>query len=694
MEQIVGTGVARLDAPAKATGRARYAADYSAPGMLHVVLVRADTPHARLLGVDTSALPEGVCCFTAKDIPSNLLPSIKNDQPVLAQDHIRFRGEPVAIVAAPTLAEARKAAAAVHVETEALPVIESVGDALAPGAAQLFPGGNLCGEFHSTKGEPGAAFCASVLVLEDTFHLPVQDHGYLEPPAAFTELDEKGRLWLVASTQNAFADRDMIASVLKLPTERVTARAASVGGGFGGKDGNTAQIFAAVVTHFTGRPAKLVFTREETIRYAYKRHSAEVRVKMGFSAEGKILAFNGEMKMDTGAYAILGPAVLGLGVEHLPGPYDIPNVQLDGWLCYTNHTPASAMRGFGAPQGAMATETLLNRAATLLGLDPVGIRLQNAVYTGGEGTLGQRMEHSVGFADALRQFAESPFYREMVSNPQPDTGYGIAAGMMSSGMGKNVPDHATAVIEKQPCGRYLVRIGLVDIGQGSETALAMIAAQALGVGLDKIEMRMADTEDTVDSGSTAASRSTYICGNAILEAAALICEGQTRAEACSDFPEPEEANAVHAIFGFIVQGIKLHVDPVTGAVRLLDVHNVTEAGRIIHPDMMAGQIFGGIAMSAGYALSEEVRCRNGKTLEDSFASYVMPTAMDAPRMTNENVPYREESGPYGAKGVAEASTVALAPAIAAAVEQLAPGAHLNRLPLDRTEILAHLLPRS
>ena len=436
MSKVVGTSAARLDVPQKATGRARYTGDYYAPDMLHVVLVRAQAAHAKILGVEIPPLDEGTYCYTAADIPSNLLPSIMNDQPVLAAEKVRYMGEAIAIVAAPTLEQAKEIASRVRVELQLLDVVEDMQAALLEDAPRVFENGNLCSEFHSEKGTLAEDFARCDFVLEQTYEMPVQAHGFLEPEAAFTWRDEQGRLCLISSTQNAFADRSMLASVLQIPEERVTSKAATVGGGFGGKDGNTTQIYPAVVTHYTGRPAKLVFSREENIRYGMKRHSAVVYAKMGFTNGGKVLAFEGKMWMDTGAYAILGPAVLGLGTEHMTGPYYIPSVRLDGWLAYTNHAPASAMRGFGAPQSAMAVECLMNQAAERLGMDPLDIRLLNAIHRGQSGPMGALMEHSVGFEEALRKFAESDFYQEMKKHPEEGVGYGIAAGMMSSGMGK------------------------------------------------------------------------------------------------------------------------------------------------------------------------------------------------------------------------------------------------------------------
>ena len=687
MQTIIGKDIARLDAPEKAMGIAKYAGDYSAPGMLHVALCRSQIAAGKIIDVHVPTPPEGVYCFTLKDIPVNIIPSVMNDQPVLAENIVRYYGEPFAIVAADTLSAAQAFARKVTLEAEPLPLVEDPKFALNSDAPKLFQKGNLCADFHSKKGDAEKAFENSALVLENTFTLPVQSHGFLEPESAFTYKDESGRLCLISSTQNAFSDRRTLASVLNLPIENVYSKAAAVGGGFGGKDGNTSQIYPAIVTHYTGRPARYCFTREENIRYGMKRHSGKAQVKMGFAEDGKILALEGKMWLDTGAYALLGPAVIGLGMEHMTGPYYIPNVTLDGWLAYTNHTPASAMRGFGAPQSAFATESLVNLAAERLGISPLEIRRINAIHQGQSFSMGAEMEHSVGFEEALKMFRNTPFYKEMCLPRPQNVGYGIAAGLMSSGMGKHVPDTAYATVEKKPEGGWRVRAGLVDIGQGSRTVFAMLCAQALGVDVDEIEVVMADSDKTADSGSTAASRSTYVLGNAILDACEKIKQGAEKAEGKCVFPEIKGEDGVHSIFGFIVQGVKLEVNPITGAVKLLDVCNITEAGRVIHPGMIAGQIFGGIVMSAGYALSEELRYINGKSMEDGFDSYIMPTAMDAPHLTNANAEQTEESGPYGAKGIAEAATVALAPAVCAALRDIYPALEITALPIDRLQIL-------
>lgn len=695
---IVGSNMRRVDAPDKARGLAKYTADYVVPGMLRVALARAKMPHGIIRDIIVPEIPEGVYCYTAKDLPYNIIPSIKNDQPVLAADRIRFTGEPFALVAADTREAAEAFADKIQLICDPLPVVDDMVAALNEDAPKLFEQGNLCDDLHSKKGDTAAAFASCDSIFEDTFYMPVQSHGYLENESAHTYIDEQGRLALISSTQNAFDDRRVLASVLDLPLEKITSKAATVGGAFGGKDGNTAQIYSAIATWFTKRPAQYIYSREENIRYGMKRHSAVVKVKIGFDDQGLMQALTGRIFLDTGAYALLGPAVLELGTEHMTGPYYIPNIDLDGWLVYTNHTPASAMRGFGGPQAVIAVEALLDRAAEKYGISKLEIRRINALHQHQSGPMGAEMKYSFGFDEALDLLTTTDLYQEMVQHPEPGFGYGIGCAIKSFGMGKGTPDKCICEIERihddgqkddSSDDRFIIHISMIDIGQGLETACTMMAADALHVRPDQIEVRLGDTDQSIDCGSTAASRGTYLCGNAILLAAEKILEGRNYARIDIDFPVVPE-KGIHSLFASLAEVAKVKIDPITGAVQVVDVVNVTEAGKVINPAMMAGQIYGGIVMSVGYTLSEEFRCQNGRILEDGFDSYIMPTALDAPHLFNVNASVYEESGPYGAKGVGEASTIAIAPAILAAIRDLCPGLNITTLPVDRELLLGYL----
>ena len=701
MGQYVGEKRGRLEGMDKATGRALYAGDYRMENMLELALVRSEISHGSVRTLDVSALPEDVLVFTGKDFAENVVADIFCDTPVLAYDRIRFRGEPIAIIAADTREKAKEAAKLVKVEYECLPIVRNTEDAKDPAMPVLHGDSNLLADFFHEKGDVEKAFEESYLIVEDDFETPAQDHGYMEPDACFAYVEDD-RLMVYTSSQNVFADRLMICRALGLAPEQVRVRAAFVGGGFGGKDGHTCQIYPSLVSWLTKRPAKVVFDREEVLACTYKRHGIKTHVKMGFSKEGKILAFDGSAILDTGAYAGYGASVHGLFTEHFPGPYEIPNVRLKTETYYTNKPIAHAMRGFGAPQGAFATESIISRAVAQLGLDPIGIRLDNALVQGSVGALGQPMDHCVGLREALKLVQESDLWKERESNTDPYVGYGVAGGFLSCGLGQKIPDNAKVSVREREDGGFDIGCGLVDIGQGSTTALAAMAADLLETDIENIHMIMADTDKTEDCGCTAASRSVFIAGNALM-AAVKQYKKMKEAGLSSDiamgeaaFPESSKdlgrIGFPHAMYTFVAQAVKLRVDPITGSVSLLDIAAATECGKVINPLGLAGQIQGGIGMSIGFCLGEDCTWKDGQLIHKNFATYLMPTALDVPNIASYHVDAYEASGPMGVKGAAEVSTVSIAPAINEAVRQ-ASGAILTKLPLSPEEILKALEAR-
>ena len=701
MRQYVGEKRGRLEGMDKATGRALYAGDYRMENMLELALVRSEISHGSVHTLDVSALPEDVLVFTGKDFAENVVADIFCDTPVLAYDRIRFRGEPIAIIAADTREKAKEAAKLVKVEYECLPIVRNTEDAKDPALPVLHGDSNLLADFFHEKGDVEKAFEESYLIVEDDFETPAQDHGYMEPDACFAYVEDD-RLMVYTTSQNVFADRLMICRALGLAPEQVRVRAAFVGGGFGGKDGHTCQIYPSLVSWLTKRPAKVVFDREEVLACTYKRHGIKTHVKMGFSKKGKILAFDGSAILDTGAYAGYGASVHGLFTEHFPGPYEIPNVRLKTETYYTNKPIAHAMRGFGAPQGAFATESIISRAVAQLGLDPIGMRLDNALVQGSVGALGQPMDHCVGLREALKLVQESDLWKERESNTDPYVGYGVAGGFLSCGLGQKIPDNAKVSVREREDGGFDIGCGLVDIGQGSTTALAAMAADLLETDIENIHMIMADTDKTEDCGCTAASRSVFIAGNALM-AAVKQYKKMKEAGLSSDiamgeaaFPESSKdlgrIGFPHAMYTFVAQAVKLRVDPITGSVSLLDIAAATECGKVINPLGLAGQIQGGIGMSIGFCLGEDCTWKDGQLIHKNFATYLMPTALDVPNIASYHVDAYEASGPMGVKGAAEVSTVSIAPAINEAVRQ-ASGAILTKLPLSPEEILKALEAR-
>ncbi|GAA0182467.1 xanthine dehydrogenase family protein molybdopterin-binding subunit [Clostridium sediminicola] len=695
MKSIIGKSIPRVDGWEKVTGKTKYPSDFCMPNMLYLKMVRATEAHALIKDIDISAADniEDVYVFTAKDVTENSYGNIIKDQPVFCDKKVRFYGEPVAMVAAPTKALAVAAAEKIKIQYESLPIVEDPEDALDSKTPNLHPNGNLAGDLHFENRDIDKGFRESKLVLEEVFKVPMIDHMYMETEAGISYMDEEENLTVLVGTQNAFHDRREISHTLGIPLEKVRVKGLITGGGFGGKDGNTVQIYLALATLKTGRPAKLIFSREESLATSYKRHPAKVYIKMGFSEDGKIKAFKGKVYFDTGAYTALGPAVLGLGTEHFAGPYEIENIKLDGYLSFTNKPPASAMRGFGAPQVLFATETLINRAAKILGIDSIDIRIKNALETGKEGPFGQIMKHSVGIKEALEKIKESHLWKQRAENKDENIVYGIAAGFLSCGMGAGIYDGAKVKIEKKG-ERYLVSIGTVEIGQGSITTYVQLSAEALGVPTDMIDVVYADTKKTFDCGSVAASRTTYIIGKAIIEAAKNLNENQEDyAVGEAVFPESSKRDIgiglPHVMYTFLANAVKMQVNPLTGEIKLLDIVAATEAGKIINPSGLAGQIQGGIGQGVGYALMENMQFRNGQLLQKNLSTYLIPTTMDVCPIESLTVDAYEESGPYGAKGAAEVGTVAIAPAITGGLVDKW-DLCINELPISRESIVKQL----
>ncbi|HWQ42142.1 MAG TPA: xanthine dehydrogenase family protein molybdopterin-binding subunit [Desulfosporosinus sp.] len=702
MPNIVGSSFSRVDALAKVTGQAVYPSDYSFPDMLHLRLVRSTQAHARIKQVDTQACNgiAGLFCFTAQDVLENSFGNIIKDQPMFAEDKVRFYGEAVALIAADTPEKADRYAKVIKVEYEPLAVVNQPEEASKADSPLIHETGNLLADHHFLKGDVEEAFRQSTLIMEDTFSVPVVDHAYLEREAGVSFLDDEGVLNIIAGTQNPFYDREEIARCLGIPSAKIRMRAATIGGAFGGKDGNTVQLFLALVTWQTRRPARLLFTREESLTTSYKRHAAKIEVKLGLGPTGLITAYRAVIHYDTGAYAALGPAVLGLGVEHAAGPYVVPNVQIDGYLWYTNKPPASAMRGFGVPQVAFAVETLLNRAAKILPIDPLKLRWQNALFKGAEGSLGHLMEHSVGLQEALELMENSVLWRERSNNTDPTIGYGMAAGYLSCGMGKGIVDKAKVEIEALSDGTYAVRIGTVEIGQGSHTLFIQLASEALNVPPERIRITMGDTALTYDSGSTAGSRTSYICGNALLKAAADLHRqtalGTLHPKGVGEavFPEVQDLDLgigfPHSMYTFIAEAVKVKLNPLTGEILLLDILAIVEAGRVINPKALEGQIQGGVSMGIGYALLEQMQFDQGVSKQTDLSTYLLPTSFDSPSIQVVCVPAYEESGPRGLKGAAEVGAIAIAPAILAAVNEVV-DLPISELPLSAPTVMDYLI---
>ena len=734
----VGIEIPKVDALEKALGTARYGADLSTQEPLHLKVVRSPKPHARIVRIETDEalkVPGVERVFTAKDIPGrNLVGTITKDQPILASDRARYIGDPVALIAARTEEALEDAARKLVVTYEDLPCISHPEEALLPYAPLIHEKGNMLIQFHVIKGDVQRGFKEAEVVVEETYTTTWVDHAYLEPDAGISYLDEQGRITVVCPTQNVHYDQKEVAAVLALPLDRVRIIQCATGGGFGGRLDVTVQGLLALAVFHLKRPAKIVYSREEVFQVTSKRHPLKIQYKSGAKKDGTLTAVEVDILGDTGAYASYGATVGIRSAVHATGPYQVPHVNVRSRMVYTNNSWSGAMRGFGIPQMAFAHESQMDLLAKALKMDPIEIRLKNCLRVGSDTATGQTMMASVGVGETLGKIRE---WRDSTPISENDSrksfikrGTGVAS--MWYGIGNTgIANPSSAQMEIDPNGEVRLFTGVADIGQGSDTVLLQIASEAIGVPLREIRLIRADTAVTTDAGATSASRQTYISGNAILsgikslkkeavqEASKILgvegkdlyfeneeikwkskpsvsisikevakkCGRILRGEGHFD-PEttrldPETGQgSPYATYAFATHLAEVEVDIETGKVDVTRIVASHDVGRAIHPKNVVGQIMGGVAMGAGFALMEEFFPE--KTT--SFVDYLIPTSKDVPEVIPIIVEDEEFTGPFGAKGVGEPALIPSAPAILNAIAD-AIGERIYHLPANLERVL-------
>ncbi|MDY7078782.1 MAG: molybdopterin cofactor-binding domain-containing protein [Chloroflexota bacterium] len=544
-DQVIGRGVARVDGVDKVTGWLKYSADLHVEGMLHAKVLRAAYPHAHLLSVDTSAAesaPGVAAVLTARDVPGrNRFGIIRKDQPVFAEDRVRYLGEVVAAVYAESEAEAEAALSLIRVEYEPLPVIENPQQALAEGAAAIHEGGNLFCHIPIRKGDIEQGFAEADVIVEGEYFTPSIEHAYMEPEACLAvpgvELTSaSGRprgVTVHVGSQSAIHDQEDIAAALDLPLDQVRVIHMPMGGGFGGKEDITVQIIAALGAVKTGRPVKFVWTRQESLLASGKRHAEHLRYRTGVTRDGRLVAAEVEIYGDGGAYASATDAVLFRSASFSCGPYEVPNVKVDAYGVITNNPHGTAFRGFGNPQATFAAEVQMDRLAEALGMDPVEFRLKNILDAGDMTITGHVLQHSVGARPTLEAVREA-LVESGTPAPPPGKriGVGFAASYKNVGLGGGMEDVAGAHLILQSDGSILLREGAMDMGQGSDTVMVQIAAQTLGVIFSRFRLHVGDTAEDPSGWMTTASRQTFVTGNAVYQAALKL-----RADLCAAVAE-------------------------------------------------------------------------------------------------------------------------------------------------------------
>lgn len=749
---VIGRPVSVPGVVEKVTGRAKFADDYTFPGMLYARTLRAQYPHANILNINTAAakaLPGVRAVLTHADIPGEKYHGLVNfDWPALAIDKVRYLGDPVAIVAADTPEIAEQALGLIAVEYQPLPAVTDPETAHHPDAPVIhnnWKTDNLIKHIKVRHGDVTAGFAQAEVVVEGEYRTPTIEHAFLEPecsigvPAGVADHD---KLTVYVGSQIPYQDRHQIARVLGLPDEQVRVRGTLIGGGFGGKEDIAGQIHAALLAQATGRPVKVLYTRQESLLFHPKRHATIIRIKTGAKKDGSLVAVQAQLFGDGGAYASLSEKVMGRATTHATGPYSVPNAKIDCFAMYTNNPPSGAFRGFGVTQSAFAVEQNMDRLAEALGMDPIELRRKNAQTVGATTATGQVLKDSVGLVETINQVEQGMLahhkdgFKWQWREGNKAYGWGIACAYKNTGLGGGAPDKATAEVEVYEDGSAEVRISSADMGQGLTVVLAQCVAQELALPVERVRVLLSDTDLTPDGGPTTASRQTYLSGNAARLAAGAMREALARVAAEELDAPPEKfhfkegllryngqtvsvgqvvtwmkrqslepkatyeywapktqplgtGGDMHFAFSYATQAALVEVDLETGQVKVLKICAGNDVGQVINPKSILGQIEGGIMMALGNTLTEAYIIEDGVPWSTRFARYKIPSISHMPQIEPHIVEDPTAGGPYGAKGVGEISSINTMPAICNAI-YYATGVRLYKVPVDQ-DILARAI---
>jgi CO/xanthine dehydrogenase Mo-binding subunit len=724
--------VKRVDAQGKVTGYTDYPGDLTPENLLHAKVLFSHQPHARLKAINldkAEAVPGVVAIFTAPDVPVNEYGLIMPDQPVLVglgsdqphSDISLWEGDQVAFIVAETEEAATTARDLIEIEWEELPIVDGVLEAMED-ATVLHPwhGSNVLQKYQIRKGDMDAGWEAADVTVEGEYKVPHQEHAYLQPEAGLGYIDEAGRVTVEVGGQWTHEDREQVAHALGLPEERVRIIYPAIGGAFGGREDMSIQIvlgLAAMRLHERGidRPIRIIWTREESIIGHHKRHNGIIRAKWGATREGKITAVSAEVILNSGAYAYTSTKVLGNAHLMVTGPYEIPNAHVDSYAVTTNQVPGGAFRGFGGPQGAFAAESQMNKLAKALEMDPVEIRLRNVLRENSLLTTQTPIPPGISLEEVLQTCAaeaewDQPFDRSPGDGRGPKNslqslpadpatlrrGRGFACAFKNVGFSFGAPESCDAIIELHggvEIERVVLRHAAADVGQGAHTALAQMAASAVGVDVDKVELDMSDTATAENSGSASASRMTFMAGNAIRGAAEealaawrdeerpAIAHHRYHPPATEMFDPETGVCKPNFTYGYVAEVAEVTVDVETGHIFVDRIVCANDVGKAINPTLVEGQIEGAVVQAHGYAVMEDLQVKDGRIQNPFLSQYLIPGIKDIPRRVKSvimEVP--DPIGPWGARGMAEMPYLPLAPAITAALHD-ATGVWFDEIPL-------------
>ena len=758
----IGKSARRLDYESKISGRAMYLADMHMAGMCHGKILRSPLPHARIKGIDISKalkVPGVVTIITRDDIlhDQGIEPyygPVFKDQTIVAVDKVRHVGDPVAAVAAATVDAAEEALRLIEVDYEELPAVLDVHEALKSRAvlvhdsirlptsgfadlAEIKPvqGTNVCTHFKLNRGDVEKGFAEADRIFEDTFTLPATQHSFLETHACIA-LAEAGRITVWATTQNPFVVRTQLANIFKVPVSKVRVIVPYLGGGYGGKVYPKVEPITVALAQKARRPVRVVLSREEVF-YTITKHAAVIRMKTGVKNDGTLIARECEIHLDTGAYAEIGPRVAKKSGYTAAGPYRIPNLTIDSYSVYTHKPPAGAFRGFGVSQSAWAVESQMDIMAAALKLDPLELRLKNG-YVDGDRFVTEETLRSVGLKDCLDGVAKSIGWEDKrlksskvqkLNDGSLKRGKGLACMIKAT----ITPSISCAAIKLNEDSSLSIYCGTVEMGQGSETVLAQIAGEELGIPLRQIQVLGVDTDVVPYDLTTSSSRSTFHMGKAVqfaardilrqlkeivveeygvpadqvsfangkvrlpegsldyaeimfkrfgMQGGTLIGEGELKTSVKDEFGEKSTS-----AFWFLSAGAaEVEVDVETGKFKLLKYATAVDVGKALNPLGCRQQLTGAAITGIGQAVFEEIAYDNGQLINPNLIDYVLPSLADMPASIDPiAIEIPDRNGPFGAKGIGESALIPVAPAIANAIFD-AIGVRIKDLPIKAEKI--------
>ena len=750
----VGKPLIRTDSPTKVYGTAVYAGDLTMPGMLYAAVLHSERASALLRRVDTTRAKElaGVhCVLTAEDLPASQgvmtdMPGqtggmTKNTkQPILAKDRVRFCGEPIALVAAESVAIAEQAIGLIDVDYQDIDGVYDPFDALAPGAPIVYGDDNVVASYKIRKGDIEKGFAEADVIVENTFTTQYQEQAFLEPEAALAWVDELEVLNIRSSTQVVEHYR-AVADAIGLPHNRVRLRAEFVGGGFGGKEVMTIEVWLALLALASRRPVRLVQPRERSFLSHGPRHPFNITHRTGVTRDGKITALQISFTSDAGAYAKLSPYILLYATVGATGPYRVDNLHVDSVSAATNNLPACAFRGFGTMQANLACEGQMEEIAKTLGMDSMEVRRRNFIRTGDANATGQIIRSAV-WSDQCATQALAALGKRPENSQTTRIGHGVACYQQSYGRILWMKDSSEAWVGVEMDGTVVVRSAVADIGGGQSSALAQITAEILGVPMKEVVVYFGDGAVTPLAGTSTASRALYMSGNATQMAATRVrenllgCAGRhfsveaeeldmndsqvfvvgdpKRSMTINDCVKLCAAEGVHrhnlAIFKaptsegidpetgqgevfpdftYGAHAAQVAVDIETGEVRVLQSIGAHDVGQAINLRAVEGQVEGSALMGQGFALCEELILEQGQLQTRSLSEYLIPTSEDVPKIKAIILESGSGLGPFGSKGIGEPVYAPVAASIANAVTD-AIGVHIFELPITPEKIVKAL----